>query len=92
MIPRQLLSLKNEYRNQCEYCKRYNLSYHFELKKIKGTAIILETYPVGRDKETIFKECYSPREKDYCEKRPIVGYTVLLKLEVSVPGKCHEDI
>ena len=92
MVPLQFLPLKNEQGNDGEDSNGNHLGRNLELKQIERTAVALESHFVGRNEEAVFKQGNSPREQDDAEQGPGVQKTALFKLQMSIPGKCHEDV
>src|ERR1700728_2248035 len=46
---------------------------HFQLDKIKGSALFLESDPVSRNLEAVFKKSHPPAEEDDPEQRRMPG-------------------
>ena len=60
VIPVQLLPFKNKHHYHRKQSKGYHLLYHLELQKVKWSAIVLESNPVGRNGEAVLKESNAP--------------------------------
>ena len=93
MIPLQRLALEAHNGENREDGNRYHLLYHLELHQREGTTVAHETDTVGRYLTSIFEERQTPADKNDNVQRCIVRDELhLLKLEMSVPSECHEDI
>lgn len=92
MVPVEGFTLEEEGDNQSEDNEGDNLLDHFQLHKAEGAAVTGEAETVGGNLGAIFKECQSPRKEDDQNKWPAGGDLHLLKLQVAVPGECHEYV
>ena len=92
MIPMQVLSLKHDVGDDSKDTKADTFLDNLKLHKIKWTAIAHKSHTVGRHLAAILKECYSPRERNHTEQRPLGGNTRFLEFQVPIPSKRHEDV
>ena len=92
VVPLQGLSLEHYSDHQGKYGKRNYLLDHFELHEVEGPAITVESDAVGWYLCYVFKECYAPGEQYYGYERPTGRNLHLLKFQVAIPCKCHEQV
>lgn len=92
MIPVQAFAFEQE---RSEHGEDYQSNYFlqdFELNQGERPAVALESNPVGRDLESIFKQGDSPRKQDNREQRPVGTDFHFLQLQMPVPRKSHENV
>lgn len=92
MVPVEGFTLEEEGDNQSEDNEGDNLLDHFQLHKAEGATVAVEAEAVGWNLGAIFKECQTPGEEDDKDEGPAGGDFHFLKLQMAVPGKCHEYV
>ena len=92
MVPVKSLVLEHDICDKGKHHERYALLNHLQLHQRKGSAIVHEAQSVGRNLTTILEESYHPRERYHPYHGPVGRHSRLLKLEMTVPGQCHEDV
>lgn len=92
MIPREMLILEQQHRQQRKNSQGNYLSHHFQLKQIERSAVFIKSYSICRYHAAIFEKSYSPRQKNHAYQRPVADYLRLLELQMAVPGKSHKYI
>ena len=92
MVPVETLTLEHYRNHDGEYCEGYRFLDHFQLHEVERASVSVEADTVGWYLCAVFKEGHAPREKDHNDERPAGGDLHLLKLEVTVPCKCHEYV
>ena len=92
MIPLDGLSLEQEGNYDRENGDGNHFLNHFELHEIEGTAVFDEADSVGRNQQALFKKSDAPGKEDNENKRPVRRNFHLLKLQVPIPCKRHEDV
>jgi len=92
VVPMQLLTLEHNISDDCEDNQRHDLLNDLKLHKREWAAIAFETNLIGRHLHAIFKEGYDPRKGYHTYERPSVADVHLVKLQMTVPCKCHEHI
>ena len=70
MIPLKCLSFEHYGHQNREHGQRYHFLDDLQLHEIERASVFCETYSVRRYLCAVFKKCYSPREKNDCNKRP----------------------
>ena len=63
-----------------------------QLNEAERAAVDAGTDTVGRNLGAILEERQTPGEKDHQDEGPALGNLHLLKLQMPVPGECHENI
>lgn len=92
MVPVQAFAFEQE---RSEHGEDYQSDYFLqdlELNQGERPAVALESNPVGRDLESIFKQGNSPRKQDNRKQRPMGTDFHFLQLQVPVPCKSHENV
>lgn len=92
VVPLDGLAFENEGDDEGEDDEGDAFLDDLELHEREGAAGDLGTYAVGGDHETVLEQGHAPREEDDGNEGPVGDELHLLKLEVAVPRKCHEDI
>ena len=92
MVPVQGLALEKNGNNQSEDYQRHDLLDDLELDKAEGAAVSRETDTVRRNLGAIFEKSKTPGEKNNEYERPGGGNLHFLKLEMAIPGECHEYV
>ena len=92
MVPVQGLALEKNGNNQSEDYQGHDLLDDLELDKAEGAAVSRETDTVRRNLGAIFEKSKTPGEKNNEYERPGSGNLHFLKLEMAIPGECHEYV
>jgi hypothetical protein len=93
MVPLQRFPFEEDHGEEGEDYQCYHLLYHLQLHEREGAAVAYETNPIGGYLTGVFQQGYSPRHQYHnVEWRIAANDLHLLKLEVSIPCKSHEDI
>jgi hypothetical protein len=72
--------------------KRDHLLDHLQLDKGERASLLLETDPVGRHLETIFKKSNPPADEDNGEQGRMPGTVLPEKTQMPVPGHRHKSV
>lgn len=92
VIPMHALPLEEDTCNDGKDDERHAFLYHLQLHQRERTAVADEAEAVCRHLTAVFEESYRPAEGDDTYQGPVAARARLLQLEMSVPGKGHEDI
>ena len=92
VVPMNVLSLKENVGNNSEDTKRDAFLNHLELNEVERSAVPLESHSVSGNLTAILEESYSPRKDDNSYQWPMAADACLLKLEMPIPSKRHEDV
>ena len=93
MVPLQRLTLEEDNGEDCKDSNGNNLLDDFELHQCKSTAITNETHTISGYLASILKERQKPTDEyDDVKWRVVRNEFHLLKLQVTIPSECHEDI
>lgn len=92
MIPMELLTLEENIRDDAEDDKRYDLLYNLQLHQRERTTVADESDTIGRHQEAVLDAGNCPRKENNDIERPVGRYSGLVKLQMAIPCKCHEDI
>lgn len=92
MIPPDLETFERPETEYHKHRQRDHFLNHLQLNQRKRPSVAFEPYTVGRHLKTILKQCDAPRQQDNSIERPVCGDTAGRKLQMPVPGKCHEHV
>lgn len=92
MVPMQGFSFEQQGGEHSKDNQRNHFLNHFQLHQRKGSAIAGKAYAIGRHLGTVLKKSNYPRKENDSEQGPIANGFCLLKFEMTVPGKSHENI
>ena len=93
MVPTEGLCLKHRNHDDGEHGQRYGFLDDFQLNKVERASVLHRTNPVGGNHEGILEQGDAPRHQDDQKKRPVFRWRDdFEQFQLSVPGKCHEDI
>ena len=91
-VPLKSLPLEHHCDDDSEHGEGDDLLDDLELDKAEGAAVSRETDTVRRNLGAIFEKSETPGEKNHEYERPGGGNLHFLKLEMAIPGECHENI
>ena len=92
VVPVKVSTLEHDVGNDAEYCKRDALLNDLELDEVERASVLDESKSVGGYLAAVLEESYHPREGNDADEGPVVGYAVLLKFQMPIPSKRHEDV
>jgi hypothetical protein len=92
MIHGEWLILEKDHHEQGEYRQGNDFLNHFQLPQIKWTAVFVETDPVCRNLERVFKERYAPTNQNDTHQAQVIEPIHFLEFQMSIPGKGHEAV
>ena len=92
MVPVQGLALEKNGNNQSEDYQGHDLLDDLKLDKAERAAVSRETDTVRRNLGAIFEKSETPGKKNHEYERPGGGNLHFLKLEMAIPGECHEYV
>ena len=92
VVPVQGLCFEAERQDKREHNQRNALLNNLKLNQVERTAVDIGPYPVSRNHYAILKKSQPPRGQNNKDQRPISTDFHLLKLEVSIPSECHQDV
>ena len=92
MVDREGLVLEEDQHEDREDGQREELLDDLELPEVERTAVVDEADTVGRHHETVFDQRDSPAEENHHRKGELAEPCGVLKTQVAVPRKGHENI
>ncbi len=93
VVPLEWLALETYDCEDCEYGECYNLLYYLQLHECEWSSVFTEPIAVGWYHEDVLCKCHAPRKEDDGVEWSVLRKDLhLLKLEMTVPCKGHEDV
>ena len=92
MVPLQMLRTENQNRKNSEHCQGNSLLNHFQLPKIKRTAIAGISNAICRNHKAVFNTCDQPTEKNNQGQGEFAEPRITLHFQVSIPSNGHKHI
>ena len=92
MVPVERLPFEQQCHHHREDDERDDLLRDFQLNQRERSAVVNDADAVRRHLTDIFKQRDAPREENHGDERPRRTDFFLLKFEVPIPGKSHEDV
>lgn len=92
MVQSELFISEDKQGEDAENEYRDNFLDNLQFYKREGTTGFSETYTVGRNLESVFKECNTPAEYDYSQEAQTLEPAHCFKLQMTIPCHSHESI
>ena len=93
VVPAKSLGLENRDDDDGEHGQWDGFLYDFQLDKIERASVLHRSDAVGGYHEGILEQGNAPRHEDDKKERPVLWTgDYLEQFELSIPGKCHENI
>ena len=93
MVPTESFGLENRDDDDGEHGQWDGFLYDFQLDKIERASVLHRSDAVGGYHERIREQGNAPRHEDDKKERPVLWTgDYLEQFELSIPGKCHENI
>ena len=92
VVPVERLPFEQQCHHHREDDERDDLLRDFQLNQRERSAVVNDADAVRRHLTDIFKQRDAPREENHGDERPRRTDFFLLKFEVPIPGKGHEDV
>jgi len=92
IVPGKLIRLENKNGADGKHCKRDHFLQHLQLKEIEGSAELVAANAVSGNHKDVFKKSDAPADKNDSNQTCIREDIPFFELQVSVPGKRHEEI
>ena len=93
VVPTEGLCLEHRDDDDSEHRQRNGFLDDFQLNKVERASVLHGSDAIGWNHEGILEQGDAPRHKDDKKKRPVFRWRDdFEQFQLSVPGKCHEDI